>query len=236
MTEAAHEAEVSSRFDLLQARFHARLADRDYRLTGLLDWLGPLEGSRLLDVGCGKGRFCRAFRERGASVVGLDLSPAMLAAAAGLDRVRGSARRLPFAAESFDRVVAVEVLEHLAAESIETAIREFRRVLRPGGLLAVVDKNAGSLNPKRPWLPNLIVKRIDEYRGLWMYPSGGPVRERWFWPHRFRSQLRKWFHDVRVFHLLAPDESSRLVFRGIPRTRLMTLWGARVSGGPFDDA
>lgn len=236
MTGATHEAEVSSRFDLLHARFHDRLADEDYRLRGLLDWLGPLDGSRILDVGSGKGRFSRALRARGAAVVGIDLSQAMLAEGRGLDRVRGSARRLPFAAGSFDRVVAVEVLEHLATTAVEAAIGEFRRVLRPGGLLAIVDKNAGSLNSQRPWLPNLIVKRVDEYRGLWMYPNNGPVRERWFWPGRLRSQLQKWFPEVRVVHLLSPDESRRLVFRGIPRTRRMTLWSARVSGGTLDDA
>jgi 2-polyprenyl-6-hydroxyphenyl methylase/3-demethylubiquinone-9 3-methyltransferase len=236
MNEATHEAEVSSRFDLLHARFHDRLADEDYRLRGLLDWMGPLDGSRILDVGSGKGRFSRAFRERGAAVVGIDLSLAMLAGGRGLDRVRGSARRLPFSAGSFDRVVAVEVLEHLASTAIEAAIGEFRRVLRPGGLLAIVDKNAGSLNSKRPWLPNLIVKRVDEYRGLWMYPNDGPVRERWFWPSLLRSRLQKWFHDVDVVHLLSPAESRHLVFRKIPRTRCMTLWGSRVSGGTLDDA
>lgn len=236
MTAATHEAEVCSRFDLLHARFHDRLVDEDYRLRGLLDWLGPLDGSRILDVGSGKGRFSRAFRERGAAVIGIDLSLAMLAEGRGLDRVRGSARRLPFSAGSFDCVVAVEVLEHLAVAAIEEAIREFRRVLRPGGLLAIVDKNAGSLNSQRPWLPNLVVKRVDEYRGLWMYPNDGPVRERWFWPNQLRSQLQKWFPEVHVVHLLSPDESRRPVFRGIPRTRCMTLWGARVSGGTLDDA
>lgn len=236
MTQAVYEAGVRARFDLLHARFSARLGADDYRLRGLLDWLGPLDGLRVLDVGSGKGRFARAFRDRGASVVGLDLSAAMIAAGKGLDRVIGSARRLPFSASSFDRVVAVEVLQHLAPTSIEPAIEEFHRVLRPAGRLAIVDRNAGSLNADRPWLPNLIVKRIDERRGLWMYPHHGPVQERWFWPEQLRTRLERRFDAVQVVHLLAPDEARRLVFRGLPRTRRMILWGARAAGGTLNDA
>ena len=72
------------------------------------------DGRRVLDLGCGKGRFATRLAESGAEVVGIDLSAAMLAEAKGLARVRGSARRLPFASATFDAVVAVEVFEHLA--------------------------------------------------------------------------------------------------------------------------
>ena len=81
----------------------------------------PLAGRRVLDLGCGKGRFSGRLSDAGRTVVGLDLSAAMLAEATGIDRVRASARRLPFGPASFDGVVAVEVFEHLAP-----------RVARPG--------------------------------------------------------------------------------------------------------
>ena len=55
-------------------------------------------------------------------------------------------------------------------------------MLRPSGFLLIIDKNIASLSAQRPWIPSIAVKRIDEYRGRWMYPAGGPVRERWFWP------------------------------------------------------
>jgi 2-polyprenyl-6-hydroxyphenyl methylase/3-demethylubiquinone-9 3-methyltransferase len=222
---AAHEAEVAGRFDLLHARFKTAVGPADVRLDALRRCLAPLSGLRVLDLGCGKGRFAARLKEEGAEVVGLDLSAAMLAGAAGLDRVRASARRLPFAAGAFDAVVAVEVFEHLhgAGEVLD----EVRRVLRPSGRLALIDKNAGSLNDRRPWLPNLAVKWLDERRGLWMYPRGGPVRERWFRPGSLRRVLERRFDDVRVEHLLSPAEAGRAVFRFVPGVRLLTLWTAR---------
>jgi 2-polyprenyl-6-hydroxyphenyl methylase/3-demethylubiquinone-9 3-methyltransferase len=148
-----------------------------------------------------------------------------------LSRIRASARRLPFAARSFDAVLAVEVLEHLDLRSRQAAIAEARRVLAPAGSLVVVDKNVAALNSQRPWLPALAVKRIDERRGLWMYPPGSPVRELWFWPARLRAELRRWFSEVRIVRLLAPAEEGRWVFRRLPATRLMTLWVATGRGG-----
>ena len=223
-----HEAEVGARFDLLHARFRRDVGSEDVRLRALRRCLEPLRGRRVLDLGCGKGRFAARLREGGAGVVGLDLSAAMLAGAAGLDRVLASARRLPFADGAFDAVVAVEVFEHLTA--LDSVLGEVRRVLRPGGILAIVDKNAGSWNARRPWLPNLLVKWIDEKRGRWMYPSGGPARERWFWPGLFRARLARTFVDARVEYLLSSSEDGVGVFRHLPATRLMTLWTARAPG------
>lgn len=228
---ACYEAQVGASFDRLEGRFKHAVDHDDVRLRALRDALGPLTGQRVLDLGCGKGRFGRRLAEAGAEVVGLDLSAAMLAQAQGLERVRASARRLPLADGSFDAVIAVEVFEHLPA--LREVLAETRRVLRPGGVLAVIDKNAGALNAQRPWLPALVVKAVDERRGRWMYPHDGPVRERWFWP----AALSTWlcaarFDDVRVSFLLSPGEAAGLVFRAVPRTRLLALWTGRVPGGP----
>jgi ubiquinone/menaquinone biosynthesis C-methylase UbiE len=226
-----HEAEVAGRFDLLERRFKPAVDRRDVRLEAVRACLGPLTGRRVLDLGCGKGRFARLLAAEGATMVGLDRSAGMLSAGSGLDRVLGSARRLPFADGAFEAVIAIEVFEHLAA--LDQVLEEVRRVLRPGGRLAIVDKNAGSWNARRPWLPNLAVKWLDERRGLWMYPSGGPVRERWFWPRSFRNRLGRLFGDVRVTHLLSPAEEAQPLFRHVPGARLHTLWSARVPGGPL---
>ncbi|CAI7979025.1 MULTISPECIES: class I SAM-dependent methyltransferase [unclassified Parafrankia] len=107
--------------------------------------------TRVLDLGCGAGRHSfEAFR-RGAHVIALDYSAdevtgvgAMLAAMSAEGQVpagaraapvRGDALALPFADDTFDRVIAAEVLEHLPEDT--GAMAELARVLRPGGFAAV---------------------------------------------------------------------------------------------------
>jgi 2-polyprenyl-6-hydroxyphenyl methylase/3-demethylubiquinone-9 3-methyltransferase len=153
----------------------------------------------------------------------------MLDEACGLRRVLGSARRLPFTDASFDAVVAVETFEHVG--DLGETIAEARRVLKPGGRLIVVDKNIGSLNALRPWLPSLVVKWIDERRGRWMYPAGGPVVEQWFWPKRLARALEAHFTEISIEYLISPAESRRAIFRILPNTRLMACWTATSPGG-----
>jgi len=229
LTIAVHEAEVASRFDALVGRFRTEVDDGDVRLAAVRRALAGLDRPGVLDLGCGKGRFARHLAGDGASVIGVDLSSRMLADAEGLDRARATALRLPFRDRTFDAVVAIEAFEHLGA--VGPAIAEARRVLRPGGRLVVVDKNARSLDPRRPWLPGLAVKWIDERRGLWMYPAGGPVRERWFVPGRLRRDLGRHFERVTIGYPLGPDESRYAVFRMLPATRRLVCWVAVAAGG-----
>lgn len=89
--------------------------------------------SRVLDVGCGTGGFCDDLRLRGHEVLGTDPH----AAAMGLDPVwyrEGTSDRLPFPDANFDAVCLFDVLEHVDDAA---ALRECRRVLRPGGQLFV---------------------------------------------------------------------------------------------------
>jgi 2-polyprenyl-6-hydroxyphenyl methylase/3-demethylubiquinone-9 3-methyltransferase len=220
----AHDAIVGASFDQSAARFKAEVSSKDVRLGAVIQALRPIEECLVLDLGCGKGRFASHLIQAGARVVGLDLSTAMLEKACGLDRVKASARRLPFADSTFDAVVAIEVLEHVGA--VDPVLDEARRVLKPGGRLVIVDKNARALDARRPWLPGLFIKWIDQRRGLWMYPRGGPVVERWFWPGRLVRRLRVDFDEVGVEFLLRPEEATRRVFRVVRSTRLMTLWSA----------
>ena len=100
----------------------------------ILEGVGPMDlsGKRVLDVACGTGRFSRLFRYRGARVVGLDLSRAML----NQSRIRGSAEAyveagalaLPFKETAFDLAVSVNALNHLPA--FEAIIHEMCRVSR----------------------------------------------------------------------------------------------------------
>jgi SAM-dependent methyltransferase len=228
---ACHEAAVRAAFDAQEARFKAQVAPDDYRLRAVMGALGPLAGSRILDLGCGKARFAAHLSTRGTEVIGLDLSAALLGRAGGLPRVRATARRLPFTTASFDAVVAIEVFEHLSTLGLDQTLAEIARVLRPGGAVAIVDKNAAALDARRPWLPSLVLKWIDERRGRWMYPPGGAARERWFWPRRFRTKLARFFDAVRLEHLLSAQEAEVSLFRRVPAVRLMTLWTGTGRGG-----
>jgi 2-polyprenyl-6-hydroxyphenyl methylase/3-demethylubiquinone-9 3-methyltransferase len=230
---AVHEAVVAGRFDSQRGRFKAEVKADDPRLLAIAQSLGSLPGLRLLDLGCGKGRFARSLRERGAQVIGLDVSAGMLAEATGLPRVRATARRLPFAPASFDGALAVEVFEHLAPEAIDCVCGEVVRVLKPGGTFVVIDKNACSLNARRPWLPSLAVKWIDERRGRWMYSPRDLVRERWFRPRELARWLGRWFPEVQIRHLLSRNEAGRFPFDWVPAARLMVLWAAKAPGGPL---
>lgn len=92
------------------------------------------EPRRLLDLGCGEGRFCRLLAKDVETLVGLDPSSTLLAKASelgGAHYVQGHAEVLPFDDDTFDMVVSY--LSLLDIEGIEAALDEVARVLRPGG-------------------------------------------------------------------------------------------------------
>jgi ubiquinone/menaquinone biosynthesis C-methylase UbiE len=120
----------------------------------LREWmlnLADLEpGDLVLDVGCGTGTLLLAAAERvgpSGAVHGVEPSPEMAARARDkaeargvpLDVVEGSAGSLPYPPGSFDVVFCTLVLHHLPESIREVAIREMRRVLRPGGRVVIID-------------------------------------------------------------------------------------------------
>jgi SAM-dependent methyltransferase len=104
---------------------------------------GVTPDTRCLDVGCGTGNsYAREFIRRGVSYAGVDISPEAVRAAkaAGIDaQVIADAAELPFADDSLDLVLCIEVFEHLF--SPHRAAQEIRRVLRPGGRLVASTPN-----------------------------------------------------------------------------------------------
>lgn len=147
-------------------------------LTVNFGLLPVLPGDRLLDMGCGAGRHAFEAARRGAHVVALDTDrseldqvTAVFAAMAEAGEipdgasamaVSGDATCLPFADESFDKVIAAEVLEHVPGD--QAAMNEIARVLRPGGIAAVTVP---------AWLPERVCWALsDEYHEV----PGGHVR------------------------------------------------------------
>ncbi|MEO7573201.1 MAG: class I SAM-dependent methyltransferase [Acidimicrobiales bacterium] len=151
-------------------------------LTVRFDQLGVKPGDLLLDMGCGAGRHAfEAFR-LGARVVAFDFSAAELkdvgglfaamreageagtAAGAMAATANGDALRLPFPDDTFDRIIASEVLEHVSDDQV--ALDEVLRVLKPGGTLAATVP---------AWLPEQVCWALsDEYHAP--YVDGGHVR------------------------------------------------------------
>ncbi|MDQ3811676.1 MAG: class I SAM-dependent methyltransferase, partial [Chloroflexota bacterium] len=110
---------------------------RQVALAVLERALAGRRGLRLLDAGCGTGGTTVELGRFG-QVVGIDLvwEALLPARARGLPRLtRGSVEQLPFADATFDVATSFEVIYHLAVGSDAQALRELRRVLKPGGLL-----------------------------------------------------------------------------------------------------
>ena len=101
--------------------------------SGVLEWLAPQPGERILDLGCGNGQLTERIAATSAIVTGIDASPEMAAAARtrGLSVQEGSAESLPFADHSFDAVFSNAVLHWVRGQ--DAMMTEVRRVLRPGG-------------------------------------------------------------------------------------------------------
>ncbi len=104
----------------------------------LYPWLeAQPQNSRVLDVGCGTGEQIRRIRERGFKVSGVEPAPRMRALAVQNNPdtkiVDGSITDIPFPDDSFDALLAIEVLRYLHREDVLMAYREILRVLKPGG-------------------------------------------------------------------------------------------------------
>jgi ubiquinone/menaquinone biosynthesis C-methylase UbiE len=157
----AHVDQIAQRTALRDAEF-------------LLPYLKP--GMRILDVGCGPGSITIGLAGVVApgEVVGVDIQPEMVerataaAAEAGVENVRfeaGDCYKLPFPDASFDVCYANSVLQH-RREPV-AALKEMRRVLRPGGVAGVRDLTDMIYAPRVPLLDEAIdlVYRTRRHNG-----------------------------------------------------------------------
>ncbi len=113
---------------------------------------------RVLDVGCGTGVLAGRLAARGYEVTGLDPSQGMLDVLATdhpeVEAIRGSGDELPFGDASFDVVITVAALHHIAdASAVRATLAEMARVTRPGGRIVVWDHN-----PRNPYWRRLMAR------------------------------------------------------------------------------
>ena len=142
-----------------------------------LEWFDVDRDDSVLDVGCGTGFATEGLLEHTDDVHGLDQSPHQLERAFAKfgknDQVkfyRGDAERLPFGDDAFDAVWSSGSIEYWP-DPVET-LREFRRVVKPGGPVLVVGPDA----PRTPvfgTLADAIMLFYDEEEADWMFDAAG---------------------------------------------------------------
>jgi len=213
----------------------------------VLDLIGEVGGRSVLDLGCGDGDLAITLCQHGARVVGLDVSPAMIAAASARARQEhadaafevGTAAALAFPGGKFDVVVAVTILCFVADAA--PVFREIARVLRPGGRLVICELGKRSTwaaeRRVRAWLGSRLwrrgyfrtpreLQRLSRQAGL----LPGPVRGAIYYP--------RW---AALARLLAPYDAafSRLgtlgaAFLGLTATKSGSL--TQPGDDPLDES
>lgn len=198
-------------YDRLAPTYDARYAAGARSGTGeALRALVEVRGAkRVLEVGCGTGHWLQDLQRAGIGQIcgvrayGLDLSSGMLRQAhekaPSLDLVRGRAARLGFPGAAFDLVYCVNAIHHF--EAPRTFVAEAARVLRPGGMLAVIGMDPRGQRDR--WYVYDYFEGVYE-RDLARFPSWGTVME-WMVSEGFGEV------SCRVVERLGDDLAGRAV-------------------------
>jgi demethylmenaquinone methyltransferase/2-methoxy-6-polyprenyl-1,4-benzoquinol methylase len=199
----------------------------------LVSRLDAAPSDRVLDVACGTAAVAiELVRRHGCSVVGVDQSPAMLAAARdriariGLDgRIelrQARAESLPFEDASFDALTFTYLLRYV--DDPAATLRELARVVRPGGTLAMLEFHV----PRGPWRP---LWELYVQAGL---PAVGRLAGRgWYDVGRFLGpSIRGFYERLPLERLLALWREAGIA---APRARALSLGGGVVVWGSRGD-
>lgn len=153
------KAATARQFDAIAPRWREHGLPDGERVAAVLADLACPPGGLVLDAGCGTGNWSAALALAGCRVRGVDLAPEMIAGAQlvarehglGPDRASfgvGDVERLPFPADTFDGAICFNALDFTPRPGV--ALAEYRRVVRPGGRLALAC--LGAYSPvKREW-------------------------------------------------------------------------------------
>ena len=193
---------------------HRQFGDIDIYLFDQLLRGRLAPGMRVLDAGCGPGHIVSALAARGLRVSAMDGAEGMLQVArARLEAMRpefsvdfkqGDIERLPYADGAFSLVCSTGVIEYLPEDS--KVMREFFRVLRPGGVLLLPVTNGAS---PALWFDSIIegLKRqpwlLDPFNVMWKALGRTPILPRHFKVRRHR--VSKFLDSVRAAGFMVED-------------------------------
>ncbi|MEM6740181.1 MAG: bifunctional 2-polyprenyl-6-hydroxyphenol methylase/3-demethylubiquinol 3-O-methyltransferase UbiG [Pseudomonadota bacterium] len=196
-----------------------------------IDW----RAKAVLDLGCAGGFMAEALHDRGAQVTGIDPAADAIAAARTHAEETGRSIRyevgvgeaLPFGDASFDAVVCVDVLEHVA--DLARVLAEVRRVLRPGGWFLF-----DTINRTRLARFAVITMAEDVLRLL---PKGTHDPTLFITPHELRRGLEAEGFHVKRLTGLGPRGISRRgdpTFGALPFTGILYMGAAQAPEAPHD--
>jgi ubiquinone/menaquinone biosynthesis C-methylase UbiE len=206
MKQVTQDSRLDARYDAhyFDAELHRdhwftnNAAKRARRWREVLRMLEPRPSDRILEVGCGAGEHALRLGRLVGQVVGVDRS------LAGVQRACARAKRehasnaafavcdaasLPLSDEAFDKAAAIDFVEHVTDDVLGPAFGELKRVLKPGGVLAIYTPCAThyverlkARNFLLRQLPgHIAVRRPQDYVSL-LRQAGLAVRAQWFSP------------------------------------------------------
>jgi ubiquinone/menaquinone biosynthesis C-methylase UbiE len=180
---------------------HAHILFAQYQAQKLKDWLGFYNspGIALLDFGCGNGLMTNFVQEvfYEATVIGVDPSRENIAKAqnafSNSKFIALANSLLPFDAHSFDLIYTANVLHHIPFDQHSATIKEIMRVLKPTGLLVILE-----LNPYNPWTAYSFATNPIEQNARMLKPSYTRSLIKPFglpktWYYSFLPNILSWF-------------------------------------------
>lgn len=182
----AYYWKIKATFNQEISIFPDTIDENDGRVQELLSFLKDLNGKKIIDVGCGKGRFLRILKLKypAAVLYGWDLSENMLKfCPENVVTGCGTILNIKYPDNSFDGVYCIETLEH--AVNTEKAIEEMVRILKPGGKILIIDKNISELGAMKiePW-------------------------EQWFEPEQIQGFLKKYEVESQYKNIILERNSN----------------------------
>ncbi|MCX6344984.1 MAG: methyltransferase domain-containing protein, partial [Armatimonadetes bacterium] len=145
-TIEACQRQISAHFDQTVQIYDSNIDASDGRVQAVINKLGDLNGKRVLDAGCGKGRYSTILKKLypTAEITAMDISSEMLKhIPSGINKTQAGILAMPFADKRFDAVICIEALEHVVR--IDEGIQQLARVTADGGTVLVIDKNVEML-------------------------------------------------------------------------------------------